>query len=58
MINDFLVWVPAFQENEILIGLLFFVGTAIDIALWIPGLLLPIAASSGALLDACGARQR
>jgi len=50
--DDLLTWAPAVLENEILLGLLFFAGTAILIALWVPGLLLPIAASSGALLDA------
>ena len=52
MIEPLLNWVPTLLENEILIGLLFFAGTAIVISLWIPGFLLPIAASSGALLDA------
>ncbi len=52
MINDFLVLAPTLLENELLIGLFFFAGTAIVISLWIPGFLLPIAASSGALLDA------
>lgn len=52
MINDFLIWAPKLLENDVLIGLFFFAGTAIVISLWIPGFLLPIAASSGALLDA------
>lgn len=52
MIDNFLNWLPTFLDNQILIGLLFFVGTAVLIALWVPGFLLPIAASSGALLDA------
>lgn len=52
VINDLLIWAPTFLENEILIGLFFFAGTAVVISLWIPGFLLPIAASSGALLDA------
>ena len=63
MINDLLIWASTFLDNEILIGLFFFAGTAIVISFWIPGFLLPIAASSGALLDpwsgsaavACGA---
>lgn len=52
MIDDLLLSAPVILENDGLIGLLFFAGTAIVISLWIPGLLLPIAASSGALLDA------
>jgi uncharacterized membrane protein YdjX (TVP38/TMEM64 family) len=55
--------VLALLENEALIALLVFAGTAVVVALWLPGLLMPIAASSGALLNvwiataavACGA---
>ena len=52
VINDFLAWAPTFLEHEILIGLFLFASTAIIISFWLPGFLLPIAASSGALLDA------
>jgi uncharacterized membrane protein YdjX (TVP38/TMEM64 family) len=38
-------------ENEALIALLVFAGTALVVALWVPGFLLPIAASSGAMLS-------
>lgn len=44
-------WAPALLNNDALIALVLFAGTTIVIALWIPGLLLPIAASSGALID-------
>jgi uncharacterized membrane protein YdjX (TVP38/TMEM64 family) len=55
--------VPMLFENEALIALLVFAGTAVVVALWMPGFLLPIAASSGAMLSlwlaaaavACGA---
>jgi uncharacterized membrane protein YdjX (TVP38/TMEM64 family) len=46
-----LSWVPALLENDLLVALLLFAGTAIVVALWIPGMLLPIAASSGALIN-------
>ncbi len=52
MINDLLNSAPTLLANEVLVGLFFFAGTAIVISLWIPGFLLPIAASSGAMLDA------
>lgn len=52
VIDDFLISAATFFENDVLIGLFFFAGTAIVISLWIPGFLLPIAASSGAVLDA------
>jgi uncharacterized membrane protein YdjX (TVP38/TMEM64 family) len=38
-------------ENEVFVALLFFAGTAVVVALWVPGFLLPIAASSGAMLS-------
>lgn len=50
MINDVLNWAPLLA-NDVLVGLFFFTVTAIIVALWVPGFLLPIAASSGALLD-------
>ena len=52
MFDDLLLWLPTLFENDVLLGLAFFAGTAVLIALWVPGFLLPIAASSGALLDA------
>lgn len=50
MINDVLNWAPLLA-NDVLVGLFIFTVTAIIVALWVPGFLLPIAASSGALLD-------
>ncbi|RIX27134.1 TVP38/TMEM64 family protein [Sphingomonas edaphi] len=50
--HEFLLSAATFFENDVLVGLFFFAGTAIVISLWIPGFLLPIAASSGAVLDA------
>lgn len=44
-------WAPALLDNQLLVALFLCAGTAIVIALWIPGMLLPIAASSGALID-------
>lgn len=44
-------WAPTLLQNDVLVALLLFAGTAIVIALWIPGMLLPIAASSGALIN-------
>ena len=49
---DPLSWAPALVENDLLIALAFFTATTLVIALWVPGVLLPIAASLGALLDA------
>lgn len=49
---DLFSWLPAVVENELLIGVAFFVATTLIIALWVPGALLPIAASLGAMLDA------
>lgn len=43
--------VPMLLENQALIALVVFAGTAIVVALWVPGFLLPIAASSGAMLS-------
>lgn len=52
MDGDLLNWVPALLDNELLIGVVFFAATTLIIALWVPGVMLPIAASLGALLDA------
>lgn len=38
-------------DSSILVGLLLFVLTAIVISLWVPGFVVPLAASSGALLN-------
>lgn len=46
-----LSWLTVALESEVLIAGLIFAVTTIVIALWVPGVLLPIAASSGALLD-------
>ena len=51
MDDIWLNWAPALLANDVLVALLLFAGTAIVIALWIPGMLLPIAASSGALIN-------
>lgn len=42
-------------ENELLVAGLVFAATTMAIALWVPGVLLPIAASSGALMNAWAA---
>lgn len=52
VIDEFLMSGATFFENDVLVALFFFAGTAIIVSLWIPGFLLPIAASSGAVLDA------
>ena len=52
VIENLLSSLSNLPDSDILIGLLLFAGTAVLIALWVPGVLLPIAASSGALLDA------
>ena len=51
MEDIWLSWAPALFENDVLVALILFAGTAIVIALWIPGMLLSIAASSGALIN-------
>lgn len=38
-------------ENDLLVGLLLFIVTAVLISMWVPGLVIPLAASSGALLN-------
>jgi uncharacterized membrane protein YdjX (TVP38/TMEM64 family) len=48
---DLLNWVPVLMENELLIGVAFFAATTLFIALWVPGVVLPLAASLGALLN-------
>lgn len=51
MIENILNWLPSLAQNELLIaGIVLAVTTAV-IALWLPGLLLPIAASSGAMMN-------
>lgn len=50
--SDLLGWTSALVENELLIGVAFFAATTLLISLWVPGALLPMAASLGALLDA------
>ena len=52
MIEALFAWLPALAENELLLAGILFAMTTTIIALWVPGLLLPIAASSGAMLDA------
>ena len=44
-------WLPMLAENRLLVAAVVFAATATVIALWVPGLLLPIAASSGALMN-------
>ena len=44
-------WLPMLAENRLLVAGAVFAATAMVIALWIPGALLPIAASSGALMN-------
>jgi uncharacterized membrane protein YdjX (TVP38/TMEM64 family) len=38
-------------EDKLLVAGIIFMGTTVLIALWVPGMLIPIAASSGALLN-------
>lgn len=49
---EFLQSLMSALESEILVAMLVCAGTAILVSFWVPGVLLPIAASSGALLDA------
>jgi uncharacterized membrane protein YdjX (TVP38/TMEM64 family) len=49
---DFLGWLPLYELEPILLAGIFFVATAALVALCVPGVLLPIALSSGALLGA------
>lgn len=51
MFDPLLADLPALLQNEALIALVLFAGTAMLVALWVPGVLLPLAASSAALLD-------
>lgn len=51
MLDQLFAGLPTLLENEALIAVALFAGTAIVVALWVPGVLLPLAASSGALLD-------
>ena len=52
MVDTLTAWLLLLAENELLLAGLVFAATTAVIALWVPGLLLPIAASSGAVLDA------
>lgn len=52
MIEALFAWLPSLAENELLLAGIVFAATATIIALWVPGLLLPIAATSGAVMDA------
>ena len=45
-------WLPMLAENQLLVAGAIFAITATVIALWVPGMLMPIAASSGALMNA------
>ena len=51
MLDQLPDWIPALLDNDALIAAALFAGTALMVALWVPGVLLPIAASSAALLD-------
>ena len=63
MIDQLIAGLPTLLDNDALLAAALFAGTAILVALWVPGVLVPIAASSAALLDvwsataavACGA---
>ena len=52
MIEALFAWLPSLAENDLLLAGIVFAATATIIALWVPGLLLPIAATSGAVMDA------
>lgn len=51
MIEQLLAGIPTLLENDALIAVALFAGTAILVALWVPGVLMPLAASSAAMLD-------
>lgn len=52
MIEALFAWLPTLADNELLLAGIVFAATTTIIALWVPGLLLPIAATSGAVMDA------
>lgn len=52
MIDGLFGALQALGEHELLLAAIIFVATAAMIALWVPGVLIPIAASSGAMMDA------
>lgn len=52
MIESIFDALQALGEQELLLAVIIFAATAAMIALWVPGILLPMAASSGAMLDA------
>lgn len=52
MIESLFAWLPSLAQNELLLAGIVFAATTAIIALWVPGLLLPIAATSGAVMDA------
>lgn len=51
MIDVLSAWLPWLVDNELLLAGIVLAVTTTVIALWLPGLLLPIAASSGAILN-------
>ena len=52
MVENIVGWLPTLAENELLLAAMILVVTTTVVALWLPGLVLPIAASSGALMNA------
>jgi uncharacterized membrane protein YdjX (TVP38/TMEM64 family) len=48
---DFILNITALIESDLVIGLLMFVVTALLISMWVPGFVIPLAASSGVLLN-------
>jgi uncharacterized membrane protein YdjX (TVP38/TMEM64 family) len=52
MVDGIFGALQALGENELLLAAIIFAATTAMIALWVPGVLVPIAASSGAMLDA------
>lgn len=52
MVENMVDWLPTIADNELLLAALVLVVTTAVVALWMPGLVLPIAASSGAMMNA------
>ena len=55
MIEGLFSALPALADNQLLLAGIVFAATMTVIALWVPGMLLPIAATSGAVMDAWSA---
>lgn len=51
MVTEAILSIAATFESDLVVGLLIFVVTAVLISMWVPGFVMPLAASSGALLN-------